>query len=710
MGLLVAATLVVTFALLVVSVLRLPSRIAALVGLYLLAYANVVLVAEVAATVRMLNASAFLLIHLALAIAASILWNRAGRPPLIWRSVSIRSVLNGRRALNSLRTHPLLWVLGLGVTAAYLIGAGLILRVPPNNWDSLAYHLSRVGYWLQHNSFYPWPTPNLRQTTLPMNAEIGVMWTVLFVGTDQWAGFVQWSAVAASMAAIAGLSQLFGASRAQAVFAALLWATLPEILLQSTTTQNDLLAGAFFASAIYLLYLGLQSRHNGALLLSGLGMGLALGTKTTILFLLPGLAVTILVLWFGHVRQRTRQLLVWTGASLAGFLLVGAYVLALNLVVYGHPLGPPSFVNDLAGSPESWPGRLTANIPRGLYQSVDLTGLPDSIAEPLHQVKADVGTRVFSTLNVPTDFTPAVGEPGESDLHWRPPVHEDFAAFGPVGFLLLVPAVTYQASVALARKDPLRLGLALMSVSLFLAILPLSWYPWDNRYLVVAVTLCAPFLALCWRSGSAYALLRCSIVALALLVMGWTTTHNLSKPIFGARRIWDMDTIERQTINHSSVEPVLRAAERLIPQNAVVGTVMGYNDYDYPLFGRRFTRTVVPFYPPPKSIDHQLLEEQSIDFVIVTDYSGTYVSNSLAGLRTVWNTGPWYILYRGEADFNEWDARLRNLLLEVNRKSVLTVDESLAQRAGVGEFTLPQWGEDYPGGFIWLGEGAEEGI
>lgn len=710
MTMLAATILVLLFAIFVVSVLRLPTRPATVVGLYLLSYANVVLVAEVAATLRMLSASTFLFLHLALAIAAWILWNRAGRPRLIWRSVSIRSVLSRRRALHSLRRHPLLWALGLGVGVAYLIGAGLILRVPPNNWDSLAYHLSRVGYWLQHNSFYPWPTPDPRQTTFPMNAEIGVMWTVLFVGTDQLAGFVQWSAVAASMAAIAGLSRLFGASRAQAVFAALLWATLPEIILQSTTTQNDLVAGAFFASGIYLLYLGLQSRHNGALLLSGLGLGLALGTKNTILFLLPGLTLTILMLWFGHGRQRTRQLLVWTGASLTGFLLVGAYLFALNLLVHGDPLGPPTFVSGLVGSPESWLGRLTANIPRGLYQSVDLTGLPDSIADPLHQVKADVGTRVFSILNVPTDFTPAVGEPGESDLHWRPPVHEDFAAFGPVAFLLLVPAVTYQASVALARKDPFRLGLAVMSVGPFLAVCTLSWYPWDNRYLVVATILSAPFLALCWRSGFPYAIPRCSIVALALLVTGWTTTHNLSKPIVGARRIWEMDTIERQTINHDSMEPVLRAVERLIPQDATVGTVMGYNDYDYPLFGRRFSRAVVPFYPPPKSIDPESLEDQSIDFVIVADYSGTYVSNSLAGLRTAWNTGPWYILYRGEAYFNEWDARLRNLLLEVNQTSVLTLDESLAEGVGIGELTLPQWGEDYPDELIWLGQGDKQGI
>jgi hypothetical protein len=104
------------------------------------------------------------------------------------------------------------------------------------------------------------------------------------------------------------------------------------------------------------------------------------------------------------------------------------------------------------------------------------------------------------------------------------------------------------------------------------------------------------------------------------------------------------------------------------------------------------------------------LDAQSISFVLVADYSQTYVSHVLTGLHRVWNSDPWYILYRGEADFNEWDAGLRNLLLEVNRTSVLTVDQSLVQGVGIGEVTPPPWGEDSPSGLIWLGQGVEEGI
>jgi 4-amino-4-deoxy-L-arabinose transferase-like glycosyltransferase len=710
MILLLAILPVLAFAILTASVLRPPSRISALVSLYVLSYANVVFAVELAATVRLLNPPTVLLLHSALAVGAWILWIRADRPPLPVPSLSNNVFPNRTHISNSLRTHPGLWALGLGVGVSSLIGAALVLTVPPNNYDSMTYHLSRVGYWLQHESFYPWPTPNPRQTTFPMNAEIGAMWTILFVGTDRLAGFVQWSAGLVSMVAIMGLSRLLGANRAQAVFAALLWATLPEIVLQSTTTQNDLVVGAFFTCAVYLLYVGLRSQHNRMLLLSGLGLGLALGTKATGLFLLPGLAATLLMLCLAHGKRCIRGALAWAGSSLAGFLLLGAYVFALNLFVHGHSLGPSSVVSDIAPSPQSWVTRLSATLPLSVYRTLDLTGLPDFVAEPLHQLKASAGARVFSFLDLPTDFTSAIGEPGASDLEWRPPVHEDFAGFGPLAFLLFIPTMIYRSLVALKAKDPLPPGLAMMSLSLFLAISILSLFPWENRLLVPAAALGAPLIGRCYRRENRRRLLTWAVIGMALVVIGWTTAHNLSKPLVGTRRVWQMDYIERRALNRSSMEPVLRAVDRLVPLDATLGTVLHGDDWDYPLFGRRFTRRVVPLFPPPERFDRVWLEERDIDFVIVSDRSGWEVPQVMENPSIVWSSGPWHILHGQGVDFSQWDPGLRNRLLEVDQASVLSLGQSLSQDVGVGEVTPPPWGEDSPGEFMWLGQGTEQGI
>ena len=60
-------------------------------------------------------------------------------------------------------------------------------------------------------------------------------------------------------------------------------ATLPQIALQATTTQNDLLTASFLASALYFTL----GKVRAEFALAGLAVGLALGTKATAVIALP---------------------------------------------------------------------------------------------------------------------------------------------------------------------------------------------------------------------------------------------------------------------------------------------------------------------------------------------------------------------------------------------------------------------------------------
>ena len=68
------------------------------------------------------------------------------------------------------------------------------------------------------------------------------------------------------------------------------------------------------------------------------------------------------------------------------------------------------------------------------------------------------------------------------------------------------------------------------------------------------------------------------------------------------------------------------------------------------------------------------------------------------------------LLYGEESDFARWEPTVRNILLGRARASVLVIDEGLAGSVGVGGLTPPEWGEEYPGEFLWLGQGDEQGI
>ena len=172
----------------VVAQIRLQQKPAYLLAIFLCSWAQIVLISEVASLARQLNLPFFLLLQILIFIGTGYLWKRNGSLHLLGPFSSQK--LTAKNLKDLAKKHPVLapWLIFTAMVYAFL--AVLILTVPQNNYDSMTYHLSRVGYWLQHQSLAAWLTPNPRQTTFPINAELGVLWTVLFSGSDCWSGLI----------------------------------------------------------------------------------------------------------------------------------------------------------------------------------------------------------------------------------------------------------------------------------------------------------------------------------------------------------------------------------------------------------------------------------------------------------------------------------------------------------------------------------------
>jgi hypothetical protein len=178
------------------------------------------------------------------------------------------------------------------VTAAALIVAAAYAIVAldqatgfPTSWDGVAYHLPLAVRWLQEGSFAILPTSDWRES-LPANAEIIAM---LALATG-WQELSELWNTASALGLCAGsylLARGIGAGPAGALAGAVLVASVPLVLFQAFSAYVDL-----FGSACLLGGFGLfaASRRNGgsplptsaAVLLSGLGCGLAVGTKPTL--------------------------------------------------------------------------------------------------------------------------------------------------------------------------------------------------------------------------------------------------------------------------------------------------------------------------------------------------------------------------------------------------------------------------------------------
>ena len=92
-----------------------------------------------------------------------------------------------------------------------LTTATIALIAPPNNWDSMTYHMSRVEHWRANASVTHYPTNVVWQLYLSPWAEFGILqFQTLGFGSDRLANSVQWFAFVGSMAGVSLLVRSLG--------------------------------------------------------------------------------------------------------------------------------------------------------------------------------------------------------------------------------------------------------------------------------------------------------------------------------------------------------------------------------------------------------------------------------------------------------------------------------------------------------------------
>lgn len=624
--LIIALSLVITFSLFCSALLRSQVIPVNILSIYLFSFFNVVLVSEIAGTLSLLhNQVFFLLLHLVLAGIAFLVWQKNGRPPVFDVYIHIFKKYKFEHVLSSIKAWPSVWILALAVGLFYLFCGYLILVVPPNNYDSMTSHMVRVAYWLQHGNFQPWLTWDYTQQVYPINAQVAIMWTVLFLGRDWLAGFPQWLSALTAMVAIFGIARILSWNRIQSTFAALVWAFLPEILLESTTTQNHLVASSFFVIMVYLLFLGMREQNKWLLMLSGISLALALGTHQLIFIALPGLGLAALLFWIKMGRVGFQLLLTWAGWCLIVFLLVGSYMYVFNIARYGNPLATNVFYS---ASSASQPGikealsDLVIHIPRYVYASFDLTGVPAQIADPIYSYR----TRIVKYL-IDKFYMPIEG--ARFDLAWRPPVvGEDMAWFGILGFFIFPIVLTEQLWRSIRCKDIVRGGLILISIGYIFCFIVFfvglrgkdAWSPYQGRYFIIIAALLAPFLASLLRPTRPFVLLGWVVVVLSIGFASYTMLYNVAKPLTGFHAIWTLDRIEKQDLNSWQFHTAVKAIEDKVPADARMGIVIYKGFYEYPFFGKYLERSLIPIYPYPRLYETEWLKQEGINWILLCRY------------------------------------------------------------------------------------------
>jgi 4-amino-4-deoxy-L-arabinose transferase-like glycosyltransferase len=201
---------------------------------------------------------------------------------------------------------------------------------PPNNWDSLTYHMSRIMYWLSNESVAYYPTHILRHLYQPPFNEYFILNLNLLNGNDYLSNSVQLFFLVNVLFLVYSILEFFKAPRFLKMLAIVLVLTIPSVELQSTNTKNDIVCGFFIIATLYFSIKAISESSFKNYLFLGLSIGLGMLTKgTAYLFLIPILfCFGIAVLYKIGIKKKFKTF----GYSLATILLI----LALNITHYSR--------------------------------------------------------------------------------------------------------------------------------------------------------------------------------------------------------------------------------------------------------------------------------------------------------------------------------------------------------------------------------------
>jgi hypothetical protein len=250
---------------------------------------------------------------------------------------------------------------------------------------------------------------------------------------------------------------------------------------------------------------------------AGVGIALAVGSKGTLFYLLPGAACwAAWLLW--RERARWRAL----GPTVAG-LLVGIVILvapgwARNLATYGSAFGPRDAVvlhHGSADSVSAYVEKLSLNLATSAVQAFEPTAQPFWL-QPASRAVGDRLTRRFSADADPYVF---IGQSRRDQLERVMKLTEPDADVVTIGLLNLALGAFGVLMAALAYRRPgaaqILVWAAGIAVYLVTQHALVQWHHWAFRFTVLA----APWLAVVGAWGVAQLPTRGQLVAWTILLL-----------------------------------------------------------------------------------------------------------------------------------------------------------------------------------------------
>jgi len=491
------------------------------------------------------------------------------------------------------------------------------IAYPPNNRDSLTYHMARIPSWISHHSVDAYPTHILRQVYQPPLAEYIILHVNLLSHSDYFSASVQFFFFIFCAVAISAIIKSFGLGRGCQVAGFILALTLPEGVLQASSTQNDLVVAFFVLCACYFCFRAMKGPRLSNYLVLGCCTGLAIYTKgTAYMYLAPVLlifGIDLLVKVF-KLKKPLYLFSAFLGIVVLP-VLINAPQYYRNYSFSGNLLGIDKNEAKFYSVERMDPKLFLCNTLKNADLHMGLLCVPR-----ITFAAGKVVHKVFEWTNVNLDDTtityPTVrGVPGDPIYYSGRLVatHEDFAP-NFVHFSLLLFSLT--VALAALFKGKRHWPALLLAISVIAVILIfggyLKWQTIETRLQTGIFLMGIPVVCYACTVNSLFrkavfrfALPFCILYALLVSVFNFTRPYITHYRVVHAYTLTAPTaiTLDRYKKMFSGIEILATCKQYRDIKDSIlrhnyknIGLIISYNDWEYPLFVDCYTRELNPVH------------------------------------------------------------------------------------------------------------------
>lgn len=452
----------------------------------------------------------------------------------------------------------------------------IALVAPPNTWDSMTYHMARVANWIHLESVHFYPTSIDGQNYQMPLAEFAILQLQLLSNSDRFANMVQWLSFCISILFASLIAKELNGSKLAQIFSAFFVATIPMVILQSSSTQNDLVVGTLCMGFGYFLIKVTRTLSYQDGIFCGLALGLALLTKGSAYIYCFSLGVTI---GFSRLILDRSKLISMEFIRLIAIIalicvIINAGHLSRNYALYGNPLGneTTNYFNSTIS-----PGGIFSNLVRnaGLHLG-SFSGQMNGIIYKGFQ------TLLGDQLNNPS--TTWMGRQFEI----RYTINEGVAGNLP-HFVLLGLTFLLIPWVKLKNKRLVYIFAGSLIIAIFLYSVVLKWQPWGSRLQTPIFLLAAPLVAVVFTGFRAYrkAIIISCVFILSLYSTLYLFLHNY-RPLIPVRgySVLNTNRLIQYFVGQPSLYEDYYDAVRIALDDGEdeIGLYLGNSGWEYPLW------------------------------------------------------------------------------------------------------------------------------